>query len=98
MTNKNTLCLWYDGTAADAAQFYAETFPDSEVGAPVLVLEIVGVLPDIDAEERRLAGGEWRVLVRQRRDGELPAAVERQPGPAAAEDSAGPPGAAAQAA
>ncbi|MFZ1317891.1 MAG: VOC family protein [Candidatus Nitrotoga sp.] len=35
MTNKNTLCLWYDGTAADAAQFYAETFPDSEVGATV---------------------------------------------------------------
>lgn len=33
MTNKNTICLWYDGTAEDAAQFYAETFPDSEVGA-----------------------------------------------------------------
>lgn len=32
MTNKNTICLWFDGTAADAAQFYAETFPDSEVG------------------------------------------------------------------
>ena len=32
MANKSTICLWYDGTAADAAQFYAETFPDSEVG------------------------------------------------------------------
>jgi 2-polyprenyl-6-hydroxyphenyl methylase/3-demethylubiquinone-9 3-methyltransferase len=32
MTPKNTLCLWYDGTALDAARFYAETFPDSRVG------------------------------------------------------------------
>ncbi len=29
---KNTVCLWYDGTALDAARFYAETFPDSAVG------------------------------------------------------------------
>ena len=28
---KNTICLWYDGTALDAATFYAETFPDSAV-------------------------------------------------------------------
>jgi predicted 3-demethylubiquinone-9 3-methyltransferase (glyoxalase superfamily) len=33
MTPKNTICLWYDGTALDAARFYAETFPDSAVGA-----------------------------------------------------------------
>jgi predicted 3-demethylubiquinone-9 3-methyltransferase (glyoxalase superfamily) len=26
-----TLCLWYDGTAEEAAQFYAETFPGSAV-------------------------------------------------------------------
>jgi predicted 3-demethylubiquinone-9 3-methyltransferase (glyoxalase superfamily) len=32
MTSKNTICLWYDGTALDAATFYAETFPDSTVG------------------------------------------------------------------
>jgi predicted 3-demethylubiquinone-9 3-methyltransferase (glyoxalase superfamily) len=32
MANKNTICLWFDGTAADAAQFYADTFPDSFVG------------------------------------------------------------------
>ncbi|HBI68207.1 MAG TPA: hypothetical protein DDZ22_04060 [Massilia sp.] len=32
MTSKNTVCLWYDGTALEAAQFYAETFPDSAVG------------------------------------------------------------------
>ena len=31
--SKNTMCLWYDGTALDAATFYAETFPDSAVGA-----------------------------------------------------------------
>ena len=30
---KVTLCLWYDGTAEDAASFYAATFPDSAVGA-----------------------------------------------------------------
>jgi 2-polyprenyl-6-hydroxyphenyl methylase/3-demethylubiquinone-9 3-methyltransferase len=33
MTPKNTLCLWYDGAALEAAQFYAATFPDSAVGA-----------------------------------------------------------------
>ena len=33
MTSKSTICLWYDGTAVDAANFYAETFPDSSVGA-----------------------------------------------------------------
>ncbi|MGB8426325.1 MAG: VOC family protein [Desulfobacterales bacterium] len=32
MTNKNTVCLWYDGAALEAARFYAETFPDSAVG------------------------------------------------------------------
>ena len=33
MPRKNTICLWYDGAAVDAARFYAETFPDSTVGA-----------------------------------------------------------------
>jgi 2-polyprenyl-6-hydroxyphenyl methylase/3-demethylubiquinone-9 3-methyltransferase len=33
MVNKNTICLWFNGTAAEAAQFYAATFPDSQVGA-----------------------------------------------------------------
>ncbi len=33
MISKATICLWYDGTAVDAANFYAETFPDSGVGA-----------------------------------------------------------------
>ncbi len=29
---KNTICLWYKNDAADAAHFYANTFPDSLVG------------------------------------------------------------------
>ncbi|MCX6358352.1 MAG: VOC family protein [Armatimonadetes bacterium] len=29
---KNTICLWFDGDAEDAARFYAATFPDSAVG------------------------------------------------------------------
>ena len=33
MTPKNTICLWFDGTALEAAMFYAETFPDSAVTA-----------------------------------------------------------------
>jgi 2-polyprenyl-6-hydroxyphenyl methylase/3-demethylubiquinone-9 3-methyltransferase len=32
MLSKNTICLWFDGTASDAARFYADTFPDSAVG------------------------------------------------------------------
>jgi predicted 3-demethylubiquinone-9 3-methyltransferase (glyoxalase superfamily) len=28
---KNTICLWFDGGAEEAANFYAETFPDSSV-------------------------------------------------------------------
>src|SRR5687767_178220 len=30
---KNTICLWYDKDAEEAARFYAETFPDSSVDA-----------------------------------------------------------------
>ena len=33
MTSKNTICLWYEGGALEAAKFYAATFPDSAVGA-----------------------------------------------------------------
>jgi predicted 3-demethylubiquinone-9 3-methyltransferase (glyoxalase superfamily) len=33
MTQKNTICLWYDKDAEAAARFYAKTFPDSTVGA-----------------------------------------------------------------
>jgi predicted 3-demethylubiquinone-9 3-methyltransferase (glyoxalase superfamily) len=31
MTPKNTICLWFDKDAHEAARFYAETFPDSKV-------------------------------------------------------------------
>ena len=33
MTPKNTICLWFDKDALDAARFYAATFPDSAVNA-----------------------------------------------------------------
>ena len=43
MAPRNTICLWFDGSAADAAQFYAKTFPDSSVGA---ILRAPGDYPD----------------------------------------------------
>ena len=33
MAAKNTICLWYDKDALEAATFYAATFPDSHVDA-----------------------------------------------------------------
>jgi predicted 3-demethylubiquinone-9 3-methyltransferase (glyoxalase superfamily) len=33
MTPKNTICLWFDKDAHEAARFYAATFPDSAVTA-----------------------------------------------------------------
>lgn len=33
MIAKNTICLWFDKDAEEAARFYAATFPDSEVKA-----------------------------------------------------------------
>src|SRR3954462_7771337 len=30
---KNTICVWYNKDAEEAARFYAKTFPDSAVGA-----------------------------------------------------------------
>jgi predicted 3-demethylubiquinone-9 3-methyltransferase (glyoxalase superfamily) len=43
MMHKNTICLWYDAVALDAAQFYANTFADSAVGT---VLRAPGDYPD----------------------------------------------------
>jgi predicted 3-demethylubiquinone-9 3-methyltransferase (glyoxalase superfamily) len=33
MTPKNTICLWFDNNAQEAARFYAEVFPNSKVTA-----------------------------------------------------------------
>ena len=33
--SKVTACLWFDKDAEDAARFYAQTFPDSSVGAVI---------------------------------------------------------------
>ena len=33
MLSKNTICLWYNHDAEEAARFYAKTFPDSAVSA-----------------------------------------------------------------
>ncbi|MDH0648738.1 VOC family protein [Pseudomonas sp. GD03858] len=33
MTPKNSICLWFDHDAEEAANFYARTFPDSQVTA-----------------------------------------------------------------
>jgi predicted 3-demethylubiquinone-9 3-methyltransferase (glyoxalase superfamily) len=33
MKSKNTICLWFDKDAEDAARFYEKTFPNSQVDA-----------------------------------------------------------------
>ena len=33
MKAKNTICLWFDKDAHEAARFYAATFPNSQVTA-----------------------------------------------------------------
>ena len=55
------------------------------IGPAVLVIEIIGVLPDVDAEDRRVAVHQRAVLVRRGNHFELAALVLDQPGPAAAE-------------
>ena len=43
MTPKNTVCLWFDRDALEAAQFYADTIPGSSVGT---VMRAPGDYPD----------------------------------------------------
>ena len=45
---KNTICLWYDRDADEAARFYATTFPNSSVGA---VLRAPGDFPSGKKED-----------------------------------------------
>jgi predicted 3-demethylubiquinone-9 3-methyltransferase (glyoxalase superfamily) len=40
---KNTICLWFEKDAEEAANFYAQTFPDSAVGA---IIRAPGDYPD----------------------------------------------------
>jgi 2-polyprenyl-6-hydroxyphenyl methylase/3-demethylubiquinone-9 3-methyltransferase len=43
MTPKITICLWFDRDALEAARFYADTIPDSSVGA---IMRAPGDYPD----------------------------------------------------
>lgn len=43
MTHKNTICLWFENGAVDAANFYASTFPNSRVGT---IFRAPGDYPD----------------------------------------------------
>ena len=54
------------------------------IGSPVLVIEVVGVFPDVDGEERFLAMGDRCIRVRGLGDLQL-SALKDEPGPAAPE-------------
>src|SRR5258708_7053233 len=54
------------------------------IGSPVLVVKVIGVLPDVDAENRGPPFGNRTVLIGSAFDDQL-SLVDRQPGPAAAE-------------
>ena len=43
MTAKNRVCLWYNHDAEEAANFYAETFPDTRIDA---IIRAPGDYPD----------------------------------------------------
>jgi len=43
MTRKNVVCLWFDGAAEEAANFYAATFPDTRV---IAVHRAPSIYPD----------------------------------------------------
>src|SRR5436190_14049043 len=57
------------------------------VGAPVLILKIISMLPNIDAEDRRVAVHQRAVLVWRRNDFELSVLILNQPRPATAKTS-----------
>ena len=53
---KNTICLWFDKDAEDAARFYTATFPDSQMGA-------VSRAPADYRRWHSVPGFEWRSCV-----------------------------------
>jgi predicted 3-demethylubiquinone-9 3-methyltransferase (glyoxalase superfamily) len=53
---KKTICLWYNGDAEDAAQFYAKTFPDSSVSA---VHRAPGDFPSGQQGDVKIARASW---------------------------------------
>ena len=64
MQPKNTICLWFDKDALEAARFYAATFPDSAVMAVTRIQAQRGLLlSDCDGQPSR----DRPVLERHRR-------------------------------
>src|SRR5688572_887830 len=59
------------------------------VRSPVLVLEVVGVLPNVEAEDRGPALGDRAILVGGVLDPELATPLDAEPCPAAAEATSG---------
>src|SRR4029453_3012086 len=57
------------------------------IGTPVLILKIIGVLPNIDAQDRRVAIHQRAILIWSRNDFELSVLILNQPRPAAAKAS-----------
>jgi predicted 3-demethylubiquinone-9 3-methyltransferase (glyoxalase superfamily) len=60
---KNTICLWYERDAEEAARFYAKTFPDSSIDA---VHRAPGDFPSGKQEEVltvefRVMGISWQI-------------------------------------
>ena len=56
------------------------------VGAPILIIEVIGVFPNVEAKNRSSAFHEWIVLIRRALDDKL-SIVNAQPGPATAQPS-----------
>jgi len=80
--------LFHGGVVAADAVPVDDLHESGDVfGAAVLVFEVVGVLPDVDAEDGGVAEREGAVLVRRGLDGEGSGGVAGEPGPAAAEDA-----------
>lgn len=57
-----------------------------EFGARVAVVDVVGVLPDIQGEQRSVPGSERSMRVLERGDAQLAGLVQHEPGPAGAEE------------